>query len=250
MSKKQTTSRRQVVREQRERRQRQQRRNMILGIGAVALFIAALLIVPSILEANRPVGEITEITPRERPFEDGLALGDPDAPVVIQVFEDFQCPACKGYTEQIETQVIDTYVASGQVRYEFYQYPFLDDRFGGGESDAAANASMCANEQDRFWDYHDLLYANWNGENQGAFSDQRLMAFAESLSMDMDAFEACFDENRYQDVIDEHLAEGNRLGVQGTPSVFVNGKIIKPGFVPGFEDIQAAVEAELAAAGN
>jgi protein-disulfide isomerase len=176
---------------------------------------------------------------------DGPALGDPNAPVRIDVYEDFQCPACRSYSEQIENQVVENYVATGQVYYVFRHFPFLDDGALSKESDQAANASMCAAEQDRFWDYHDILFANWNGENQGAFSDSRLIAFAESLSLDMEAFNACFEENRYQGEIEADLAAGRRAGVQGTPSVFVQGQLITPGFVPSYEDISTAVEAAL-----
>jgi protein-disulfide isomerase len=104
---------------------------------------------------------------------------------------------------------------------------------------------MCAAEQGRFWDYHDILFANWNGENQGAFLDKRLVAFAEALGLDMAAFNACFEENRYKAEIDQDLALGDELGVSGTPTVFVNGKQLTPGFVPSFADIAQAVEAAL-----
>ncbi|HEX6303967.1 MAG TPA: thioredoxin domain-containing protein, partial [Anaerolineales bacterium] len=149
------------------------------------------------------------------------------------------------FTEDIEPLVIENYVSGGQVRYVFRHFPFLDDQAAGSESDQPASASMCAAEQGRFWDYHDMLFANWNGENQGAFIDKRLVAFAEALNLDMDEFNACFEQNEYQDVIAEDLAAGRQAGVTGTPSVLVNGSMISPGFVPSFQDIEAAVRAEL-----
>jgi len=238
-------SKRQAVREKRRQQQRQQRMVIVLVVAGVALIIAAALAYPSIRNSLQPVGEITPITPQARPMADGTAMGDPNAPVRIDVYVDFQCPACRGYSEQIEHQVVDSYVATGQVYYVFRHFPFLDDGVPTQESDQAANASMCASEQGRFWDYHDILFANWDGENQGTFSDNRLVAFAESLGLDMDAFNACFGENRYQDVIEADLAAGRRDNVQGTPSVFVDGQLITPGFVPSYEDISQAVEAAL-----
>jgi protein-disulfide isomerase len=149
---------------------------------------------------------------------DGLAMGDPNAPVVVEVFEDFQCPACRAFTEGVEAQLIDsTYIASGQVYYIFRQYPFLDDRVvTSKESDQASNASMCAMEQGRFWDYHDMLYANQQGENEGAFNDKRLQTFAEALGLDMTAFNACFKENRYSEEISQDLNLGQGRNVTGT----------------------------------
>lgn len=243
-------SRRQIIREQRMKRQRRQRLVAILAVSIGAVLIAALLIVPQLQRALAPVGEIVQITPEERPMVDGTALGDPNAPVLIEVWEDFQCPACRIYSEETEPRIIDNYVATGQVRYVFRQYPFLDDRAPSKESDQAANASLCAAEQGRFWDYHDMLFANWNSENAGAFTDKRLVAFAEALSLDMGEFNSCFNANKYEDEINQDLLAGQQAGVTGTPSVFVNGQQLAPGFVPSYEQIAQAVEAELGNSGN
>lgn len=240
------TTRRELAREKRRQQQRRQRLYIVLAILGAAIIIAAIVIVPSLL----PVGEIKDITPLDRPLVDGRAMGNPEAPVLVEVFEDFQCPVCRTYSQEIEPQVVDAYVASGDVYYVFRQYPFLDDGAPRKESDQAANASMCAAEQGRFWDYHDMLFTNWEGENQGAFNDRRLVAFAEALGLDMQAFNQCFDANTYLDEINSDLQTGQELGVSGTPSVFVNGRILTPGRVPSFEEIAAAVDAELAGSGN
>jgi len=239
-------SKRQILREQRLKRQRQQRMVAILAVSVGAVVIAALLIIPSLT----PVGEIAQITPFDRPMVEGTAMGSADAPVLIEVWEDFQCPACRRFSDEVEPQIIQNYIATGKVRYVFRHYPFLDDRVVSKESDQAANASMCASEQGRFWDYHDILFANWNSENAGAFSNKRLVAYAETLSLDMDSFNTCFKANRYQEQIEADLAAGNQAGVTGTPSLFVNGQQISPGLIPSYEDVSEAVEAALAAAGD
>jgi len=238
-------SKRQIIREQRAKRQRQQRTFVILAVVVGALVIAGLLILPSLRASMAPVGEIVTIEPVERPQGDGTSLGDPDAPVLIEVWEDFQCPACQAFSEQVEPSVVENYVKTGKARYVFRHYPFLDDQVASKESDQAANASMCAGEQGRFWDYHDMLFANWESENAGAFSNKRLVAFAETLGLNMTDFNACFDDNKYKDQIDKDLADGKSAGVSGTPSLFVNGEIIRPGFVPSYDDISQAVEAAL-----
>jgi protein-disulfide isomerase len=197
-----------------------------------------------------PVGDIVNITPEERPMVDGTAMGDPQAPVTIEVYEDFQCPACKSYSEQIAPQIKDAYVATGDVYYVFRHFPFLDDNAPRKESDQAANASMCAADENRFWDYHDMLFVNWNGENQGSFNDRRLVAFAEALGLDMEKFNPCFEANLHAEEINSDLQMGRELGVTGTPSVLVNGRILTPGYVPTFTEISEAVEAELAKSGN
>lgn len=238
-------SKRQLIRQQREKKQRQQRLLTIGLVSLVAVIIAGILIAPTINRALTPVDDIVQITPQNRPQPDGRTLGDPTAPVTVEVFEDFQCPACKSYSEQIEPQLVENEVANGQVHYVYRHYPFLDDRAAGNESDQAANASMCAAEQGRFWDYHDMLFANWNGENQGSFADRRLEAMAEALGLDMEQFNTCFQQDRYADEINADFARGQELGVTGTPSIFVNGQQISPGFIPSYADIQQAIQAQM-----
>ena len=240
------TTKRQAVREKRRQQQRKQRLYIILGVVGVAVIIATFLIIPSL----QPADDIVTITPHQRPMVDGRAMGDPNAPVTIEIYEDFQCPACKTFSEQIDPQVVDAYVATGDVYYIFRHFPFIDDRAPRNESDQAANASMCAGDENRFWDYHDMLFANWNSENQGAFSDKRLVAYAEALRLEMEGFNQCFDANLHKDEIDADLLSGRDSGVTGTPSVFVNGRMITPGFVPTFAEISEAVEAELAKSSN
>ena len=113
-----------------------------------------------------------------------------------------------------------------------------------GESDRAANASMCANEQGKFWDMHATLYANWNGENQGTFRDQRLQAMAESIGLDMNAFNSCSRANKYKADIQADFDKGQEMGVSGTPTVFVNGRIVgAANQVPSYDEIAQAVDA-------
>lgn len=246
MSNKQSyTGKRQAIREKRRKDRTRKRLITILVIVGVALIIAALLIAPSIRNSLAPVGEIIEITPTTRPMVDGTAMGDPNAPVLIEVYEDFQCPSCRIYSAEVAPLVVENHVANGEVYYVFRQFPFIDNNAPGNESDQAANASMCAAEQERFWDYHDILFANWNGENIGSFSDKRLLAFAESLGLDMESFTACFEENRYKDEIQADLAAGQAANVKGTPSVLVNGEMVRPGYVPTYEDIKQMIEISL-----
>jgi protein-disulfide isomerase len=215
---------------------------MLAIVGGAVILIG--LIIFSFAASSSKVDFIM-ITPVARPQESGTAMGDPNAPVRLDVFEDFQCPACQYFALVISKQVMNELVASGKVYYVFHQYPFIDDYAATRESDQSANASLCAAEQGRFWDYHDMLYTNWKGENIGYLTDELLMDFAKALKLDMKAFKACFTENRYKAQIEADLADAKKMGVSGTPSVFVNGKLITPGKVPTFEDIKAAVDAAL-----
>jgi protein-disulfide isomerase len=230
----------------REKMRQSEMRSRMVTIGLMvigALMVAFVLIYPNV----KPVAEVVTAEPQSYPQADKNSLGDPNAPVKIDVFEDFQCPACRIFTQETESLVIENLVATGKVYYVFHNYPFIDGvgAGNGGESDQAANAVMCASEQDKFWEMHSIIFANWNGENQGAFNDKRLMAFAEKTGLDMDAFSACFIDNKYKAEIQADFDFGNTLGVQGTPSVLVNEILITPEHVPSYDDIAAAVEAAL-----
>jgi protein-disulfide isomerase len=232
--------------QRREQMQRQQQRQRLILIGLVvvgAAFVVFALIYPQV----KSVGEIITVTPATLPNADGLSLGDANAPATIDVFEDFQCPACKSFSETTEPLIIENLVSTGKARYVFHNYPFIDDNtnpLGGGESDQAANASMCANEQGKFWEMHSILYANWNGENQGNLSDRRLQAMAESVGLDMNAFNACFNANKFESEIQADFNKGKDMGVNGTPTVFVNGKQAgQPGKIPTYDEIAQAVNA-------
>ena len=231
--------------ERRAKMQREQRRQRMIIIGLIGLG-AVLLVLAIALPQLRSVDDIITVTPAALPQADGLSVGDPNAPVTIDIFEDFQCPACQFFTESIEPLVIENLVASGKARYVFHNYSFLDGNGAGsnGESDKAANASMCANEQGKFWEMHSIMYANWNGENQGAFSDRRLQAMAETLGLDIDAFNTCFDANKYEAEIQADFDLGEEMGVTGTPTVFVNGaRVGAPGKIASYQEIEQAVNA-------
>ena len=227
--------------ERREKMQRQQQRQRLITIGLIVLG-AALVVLAVIWPQLRPVGEIVTVTPAALPDADGLSLGDPNAPATIDVFEDFQCPACQRFTQNTEPLIIQNLVATGRARYVFHNYPFLDDGSVNKESDQAANAAMCANEQEKFWEMHSILYANMGAENMGGFSNRRLQAMGESLGLDMDAFNSCLDANKYEAEIQSDIDLAQQWGVSGTPTVFVNGQRVGPaGQVPSYEEIENAV---------
>jgi protein-disulfide isomerase len=91
---------------------------------------------------------------------------------------------------------------------------------------------------------HSILFANWSGENMGAFNDRRLQAMAETIGLDMDAFNSCFNANKYEAEIQADLQLGQEMGVSGTPSIFVNGSPVGQGNqVPSYDQIAEAVNA-------
>ncbi len=239
-------STRQDIKAQRLQKKRKQRMMAMVGTGSVIMVLVLLIGLPSVIDRYRPAGEFVTVTPVAYPLADGRAVGNPNAPVVIEVFEDFQCSACKYFTESTEAELLASdFITNGQVYYIVRNFPFEDNFSAIKASDQAANASMCASEQDRYWDYHAMLYANQDTSNATAYSDRRLIAFAEALGLDMTKFRSCFNGNYFETEILDDISRAESYGINGTPSVFVNGIQVTPGYVPSFEELVAEIEAVL-----
>lgn len=239
-------SKRQEIRERRRREHIRNRLIVILLVVVGALLITFTLVLPNLKGPD--VGNIALITPAARTAAvNKTSMGDPSAPVKVDVWEDFQCSGCMSYSKTLAPQIIQAYVETGKVYYTFHIYPFIDG--GQGESHQAANAAMCAAAQNHFWDYHDMLFANWLGENAGSYTDSRLVVFAQKIGLDMTAFNQCFQANTYADQIAQDVQAGAKLGVPPTPGIFVNGQMVissaGQNYLPSFEDISRAIDLAL-----
>jgi protein-disulfide isomerase len=124
------------------------------------------------------------------------------------------------------------------VRFAFRHFAFIGD-----ESRWAAEATECANEQGRFWDYYDKLFEEQAGENVGAFNRDNLKGFAADLTLDTELFNQCLDSGKFRAKVEQEVAEAQRLGVRSTPTLFVNGQLIRNG--SNYQTLQAAIEAAL-----
>lgn len=129
------------------------------------------------------------------------------------------------------------YVKTGVVRFGYQHMAFL-----GPESKWAAEASECADEQGKFWEYHDALFVNHGGENQGAFSKDRLKKFATDLRLDAAKFNACLDSGKYSAVVENETASVQAIGVTSTPAFLVNGQPIAG--AQSFDTFQRVIETE------
>lgn len=157
--------------------------------------------------------------------DDGRAFrGDPDAPVVLEAFSDFQCPFCARFSEQTLPGLLENQIADGDVLLVFYDFPLESIH---PQAFAAANAARCAGEAGAaaYWEMHDLLFANiqqWPGSDP----TPHFSAYADELGLDVAAFDACVAENRYADAVQADLDEGQARGVRSTPSFFLNGQAL------------------------
>jgi protein-disulfide isomerase len=147
----------------------------------------------------------------------GLTLGNPDAPVNIVEYGDYQCPACGLFAENGFHNLVNEFVSTGDVSFTYVPMSFLGD-----DSVRAAEAAFCANEQGQFWAMHESIYNNQFGENRGAFSRARLGQMAEAIGLDMDAFNSCMDSGQQRGAVTNSANVAQQDGVSSTPTFIIN----------------------------
>lgn len=168
------------------------------------------------------------------------AKGNKSAKVTVIEFADFRCPFCEKFFTDTEGQIFKDYVDTGKIQFYFRQYAFL-----GPASIVAADAAECANDQGKFWEFHDYLYKNQPPESDTSmYTTDTLTKAAVSLGMDGNTFSSCLSNKTDDSKQAQDLADGQKAGVNGTPTTFINGTPII-GAQP-YANIKAAIDAELA----
>ncbi len=169
---------------------------------------------------QQPVGPTA---PVDVPIEGAHAIGDPNAPVTIVEYTDYQCPYCSRHYAQTFGELKTQYVDTGEVYYVFKDFPLEQIH---PQARTAAFAARCAGEQDAFLAMHDSLFSRqqeWNGRSDAA---DIFSGFANDLGLDVAAFDTCLDSQKYNDAVQADLDEGIEFGVRGTPAFFVNGSFV------------------------
>ena len=155
------------------------------------------------------------------------ALGSPDAKVTIVEFGDYQCTWCHRWHESTKDSVVADFVDTGKVRFLFKDFPINDQ--SDRASSLAAEASYCAADQGKYWEYHDELYINWEGENTGWVTKESLKQFASNIGLDAQEFSECLDSGRHGGLVSENYNLAVAAGLSATPSfiVLVDGETPK-----------------------
>lgn len=147
------------------------------------------------------------------------AMGDPNAPVIIVEYTDYQCPFCQRHSEQTMPQLVTEMIETGRIYYILKDFP-LDQLHPDARS--AAVSARCAGDQDAYWEMHDAIFTNqenWAGNG----ATQVLAGIAAELGLDTETYDECVKSGKYDDAVQENLQEGSNLGVQGTPAFFIDG---------------------------
>ncbi len=162
------------------------------------------------------------------------SLGAADAPITIIEFSDYECPFCTRWHAEVWPQLEEAY--GDKIRLVYRDFPLYSIHPNAGE---AAEAANCANEQGKFWQFHDLLFLASQGLGRQAYE-----AYAGEINLDLEAFKTCLDEKRYADEVTADYEFARQLGVQSTPTFFING-VALIGAQP-FEVFQEVIDLELA----
>ena len=143
-------------------------------------------------------------------------LGSASAPITIVEFGDYQCEACYHWYHNTRADIIDNYIETGKVNLVFMDLPFL-----GRDSITAAQATYCADDQGKYWEYHETLYNFQEAIDNGWASKDRLVSFAFNLDMNMDEFNDCMDSSKYAKRVKANYDESQRFGAEATPTFLI-----------------------------
>jgi protein-disulfide isomerase len=203
---------------------------------AVVAALGAAIAAGIVIQSSRSV-DTNEVVVPQHPLGpgNGELLGSPSAPVLLEEYADFQCPACAALERRLGP-TIRRLAQTGKIRFVFHNFAFI-----GPESLRAASAATCAGDQGKFWPYHDLLFAEQAPENSGALTHARLLEFGRRVGLTDERFTRCVEEDRYVPWVRQVTEEGSRRGVTGTPTLFRNGEELPLDQVQTPEELERAV---------
>jgi len=159
-----------------------------------------------------------ELTPQMLIQNGSPILGDPNAKITVVEFGDYQCTYCHLFHENTKDTFLQQYVNTGKVNFVFRDFPL-----NGPDSVLAAEGSYCADDQSKYWQYHDELYKNWAGEKTGWVNQKSLDRFATTVGLDLDKFDKCMSDKKYEQKVLDNQKFGEKIGIDGTPSFIIFG---------------------------
>lgn len=225
---------------------------VLLSVAAVVVGLVVILVASGVLGGRGNGGDAGDLLIPIRPTPpeltdpaNPLALATGSPTVEVEVWSDYQCPACAFWARTVEPDLVEEYVRTGKVRFIYRDFAFLDGGQRNGESQQSAAAARCAGEQGKYWQFHDYLMENQDAENQGAFRRERLDLIASTIGLDMDAFDACLASDPPFDAVKAETEQGRQAGVGSTPTIAVDGQLLKAGALP-MTDLRPILDAALA----
>ena len=169
-----------------------------------------------IIANQEDLGSSSMVLNKKNLLEGSTILGNPDAKISIVEFGDYQCTFCYKFHDETMKIILDQYVMDGEVNFVYKDFPL-----NGAPSIMASEASYCAQEQGKFWEYHDLIYENWEGENTGWLTRNALDRFAKEVKLNQSEFNSCMNDSKYRQKVLEIEQFAMEIGVDATPTFII-----------------------------
>ena len=212
---------------------------LVGGISLLAVVIALVLVLTA--QDQQPAIEGAPYAGIPVEWQNRHILGDLEAPITVQVWEDFRCPACAAFNQRVKPGLVENYIASGQVKLEFHHFPLPLHEPGAS---LAAQASECAADEGMFWSYHDRVFQKTSA-GPSAFIAEKLIELAVELEMEQDTFTQCLMSQTHLLLVAESLQAARFAGLNSTPSVLVDGNLVEDPL--DYAAVSAAIEDRLSA---
>ncbi|MGB2963723.1 MAG: DsbA family protein [Anaerolineales bacterium] len=220
-------SKRKYIEERRKKDQRQTRLMLGLIMGGLVLVIGGITMAfINTTNVNISGGQIIKSETNITAQAERNGLGDPNAPVIIEDYSDFGCSHCADFALETKKLLEEEYINNGDVYLIFHS---VGGMLGSSATFKAAEGAYCAADQDAFWPYHDLLFANQVKlfQNPSADISRSLESFAEVLELNLDQFKSCLDDGKYIDLVTQDEIDARQKGITGTPTILVNGVLLR-----------------------
>ncbi|MEM7414525.1 MAG: thioredoxin domain-containing protein [Gemmatimonadota bacterium] len=217
----------------------------VVGLAVVGFNVAGGLFGGAV---SAPVELTVESNEELAQLAQGVELGDPDAPVTIIEFGDYQCPGCGAFAMNVKPTIDGTLVESGQAKFVFYDWPIVSIH---PNAFLAARAARCSNDQGKYWEYHEALFRNQTRWSTASMPSSAFEDYASELGLDEGSFSSCLNSDRHAEVVTANMELGSRMGVGSTPTVLINagGQTRRMNSVD-FQSIQQAITDMTAAGSN
>ena len=220
------------------RNTRGRRLMVVLSLALIAVLAAGALVA---FQSSGSSSSSATVPPKTA-ASSGRTLGDANAPVTVVEYADFQCPICKRAETDVIARLEQDYVDQGKVKIEFRDFAFI-----GQDSWNAAQAALAANDQGKFWQYHDALFNAQGQENSGQFSYDNLVKIAQQVGLDVPTFEKTLSNNTHLAEVQQEVDQPSKAGVDSTPTFLIGDKKIVG--IQSYSQFQSAINAALNSAG-
>ena len=212
-------------------------------IGGGLLFVA-LIVIAVMVNSRGSTATVSALDIPDEWLQERRVMGNPEAVVVVEAWEDFLCPACQQWNSTVKPRLYEDYVKTGLVRLQFGQFPLQIHAPGAQMS---ATATECAADQNAFWPFHDRVFQEAASRGQAGVTLDRLVQYSEDLGLDTNEFRQCMTSQRHANTVNESVNQAVSMGLNSTPSILVNGQLMETPF--DYNALSAEIESLLDAAG-